>query len=216
MAGHAISVRAWQRVNSLPSLRRTRCRSWSVLYNIVLVLERFPRAGGAFGKHIPWPSASPFTARDVNDHFEWIARNPLALSRETDIERWLSGDKEWRQLLHYFSDNNSCLRRAVWQQVPYPELDFGEDQAWADRIIRQGYQKVYVLRLVSTIRTTIHLPTWRLVRLPKHSTLPRSLAIRYIIQLATSTNSSRKWITQTSDGQRPIRSLTRNSTGSSN
>jgi hypothetical protein len=36
------------------------------------------------------------------------------------------------------------LRRSIWEQVPYPELDYGEDQAWAQKVIHLGYEKVYV------------------------------------------------------------------------
>lgn len=114
------------------------------LYNIVTVLERFPRAVGAFGRHIAWPTASPFTRREVCEHFTNLARHPVALSRDTNADLWQSGEKEWRKVLHYFSDNNSCLRRSMWQRVPYPELDYGEDQVWADAIIRLGHEKVYV------------------------------------------------------------------------
>ena len=46
-------------------------------------------------------------------------------------------------MLHYYSDNNSCLRRSVWEQIPYPDVAFAEDQIWADRIIAAGYSKAY-------------------------------------------------------------------------
>ncbi len=111
---------------------------------LVTMLERFPRAAGAFGRHVAWPSASPFVKRELDEHFAGLARAGLVLSRDTDRELWRAGDPEWRQVLHFFSDNNACLRRCIWQQVPYPELVFGEDQAWADGIIRLGYEKVYV------------------------------------------------------------------------
>jgi glycosyltransferase involved in cell wall biosynthesis len=114
------------------------------LYNIVTVLEHFPRAAGAFGCHVAWPTASPFIRRDVGGHFANLTRHPLAVSRDTNVDLWLSGENGWRQFLHYFSDNNSCLRRSVWQCVPYPELEYGEDQVWADIIIKLGYEKVYV------------------------------------------------------------------------
>jgi glycosyltransferase involved in cell wall biosynthesis len=113
------------------------------LYNLVTTLEHFPHAAGAFGRHIAMPTASPFMKHELITHFARLTQQPLALSRDTDIDRWNSGDQEWRQILHFFSDNNSCLRRSVWQRVPYPELDYGEDQVWADNIIRLGYEKVF-------------------------------------------------------------------------
>ena len=111
------------------------------LYNIVTVLDHFPRAAGAFGRHIAWPTASPFTRREINDHFANLWRHPLALSRDTDAP---ASEERWRQTLHYFSDNNSCLRRSIWQRVRFPQVDYGEDQAWADLIIKLGYEKVFV------------------------------------------------------------------------
>jgi glycosyltransferase involved in cell wall biosynthesis len=113
------------------------------LYNIVSVLERFPRAAGAFGRHIAQPTASPFVKRDIKEHFDRLTRYPLALSRDLSASQWHLSDEEWGKVLHYFSDNNSCLRKSVWEHVPFPEVEFGEDQLWADTIISLGYEKVY-------------------------------------------------------------------------
>jgi glycosyltransferase involved in cell wall biosynthesis len=113
------------------------------LYNLVSTLEHFPRGAGAFGRHRAWPGASLFTKRDIDSHFGRFEGHPLAVSRQTDVDKWASGDEHWRQMLHYFSDNNSCLRRSVWADYPFPEVDFGEDQIWANRIIEAGFERVY-------------------------------------------------------------------------
>lgn len=117
-------------------------RTW--LYNFVTVLAHFPDGAGAFGRHYAWPEASPFTKRDLKNAFESFGEDPLRLARDTKVERYESGDIGWRQRLHFFSDNNALLRRGVWKKIPYPEVDFGEDQVWADRIIAAGYAKIYV------------------------------------------------------------------------
>ena len=54
----------------------------------------------------------------------------------------------WRQVLHFYSDNNSCLRRSVWGAIPYPVIEYGEDQVWADQIIKAGYKKAYAVNAV--------------------------------------------------------------------
>lgn len=46
-------------------------------------------------------------------------------------------------MLAFFSDNNSCIRRSVWEQYPYPEVEFAEDQIWMRQMIEKGYKKVY-------------------------------------------------------------------------
>ena len=116
--------------------------SW--LFNLVSVLMHFPRAAGAFGRHIAHISADKFTTRDLRLHFSGMLDHPIALSRDTDPDRYASGDPAWRKLLHFFSDNNSCLLRRAWEQIPYPDIEYGEDQVWADRIIAAGWEKVYV------------------------------------------------------------------------
>jgi glycosyltransferase involved in cell wall biosynthesis len=113
------------------------------LYRLISMLERYPNAAGVFGRHLPWPSASPFTKRDINAHFDDLLAHPLALSRHTDLPRWERKEKGWLQTLHYYSDNNSCLRKSVWREIPYPELEYGEDQAWAFEVIKAGYDKVF-------------------------------------------------------------------------
>jgi glycosyltransferase involved in cell wall biosynthesis len=114
------------------------------LFNLVSVLMHFPQGAGAFGRHIAAPSADPFTVRDLEDHFAGFLNHPIALSRATRPDLWESGDAAWRRMLHFYSDNNSCLRRSVWEQIPYPDVEYGEDQVWADRIIAAGWEKIYV------------------------------------------------------------------------
>ncbi len=113
------------------------------LYNMVTSIERFPAAAGAFGKHFAWPEASAFTKRDLNSHFEGFARLPIAVSKNSDQKRWKKQDTGWLQKLHFYSDNNSCFRREVWEKIPYRTVAFGEDQLWAWDIINAGYEKVY-------------------------------------------------------------------------
>ncbi|MBO6505228.1 MAG: glycosyltransferase [Kordiimonadaceae bacterium] len=113
------------------------------LYNMVSSIEQFPNAAGAFGKHFAWPEASAYTKRDLNNHFQLFSGLPIAVSKSTDEKRWKAKDQGWLQALHFYSDNNSCFRREVWEKIPYRKVTFGEDQLWAWDIIKAGYQKVY-------------------------------------------------------------------------
>ena len=113
------------------------------LYNLVTALERHPRAAGAFGRHVAKPGSSPLTKMELAAHFDTFADLPVAMSADTDRIRW-EDDVAWKQLLHFYSDNNSCMRRSVWTQIPYPDVEYGEDQVWASQIIAAGYERVYV------------------------------------------------------------------------
>ncbi len=118
------------------------------LYNLVSSLEQHPEAAGAYGKHLPYPDASAYTKRDLNDHFNLMAQHPLCISKGTNQKRFDRGDTQWRQFLHFYSDNNSCMRRSVWEKIPYRRIKYGEDQVWADDIIKAGYSKIYAVRAV--------------------------------------------------------------------
>jgi len=116
------------------------------LYDLVTALERRPDAAGAFGRHTAWPSASAFTKREIERHFARFQRLPLVVSAQTSGRPFGLSGIAWEQVLHFYSDNNSCLRRDVWEQIPYPDIEYGEDQVWARDIIAAGYEKVYAPR----------------------------------------------------------------------
>ena len=52
-------------------------------------------------------------------------------------------DEAYRHFLAFFSDNNSCLKRSVWERYPYPDVNFSEDQIWMKKMIELGYKRVY-------------------------------------------------------------------------
>lgn len=111
--------------------------------DIVKMMRAVPDAAGLFGRHIAYPDHPYFVRQEIKTHFQNMLQHPIVLSKHTDPERWESGDIGWRQYLHFYSDNNSAMRREVWQDIPYPEVDYGEDQVWARNIIEAGYSKIY-------------------------------------------------------------------------
>jgi rhamnosyltransferase len=112
------------------------------LARLVAAAEKDPSIAGVFGRHLAYDSASPFTKSDLDRHFEGFLRHPLIVHRDLDPKRY-EADQGWRQFLHFYSDNNSLMRKAVWQLIPYPDVEFAEDQLWARNIIEAGYAKAY-------------------------------------------------------------------------
>ena len=111
--------------------------------DLARMMAHYPQAAGIFGRHLPYPQHSLAVRQEIERHFANLDKQPLALSRDTDPGRWESGDPGWRQVLHFYSDNNSAMRRSIWEQIPYPEIDYGEDQMWAREIIAAGHTKLY-------------------------------------------------------------------------
>lgn len=114
-------------------------RAW--LRNLVRPLQANPDVAGVFGRHVSHEGASPCVSRDLDLHFEGL-RIAGAVLRMDDPHRY-AVDVGYRQLLHFYSDNNSCMRRSVWEAIPYPDVDYAEDQLWAQKIIERGYAKAY-------------------------------------------------------------------------
>ena len=114
------------------------------LMNLVRTLEKEPDCAGAFGKHIAYPEHSSFIKNDMIRHFDqWLGNGPAILYKSTDEEKFLK-DQGWRQRCHAYSNNNSCLRKAAWSEIPFQDVVYGEDQLWALDILEAGYGKVYV------------------------------------------------------------------------
>ena len=95
---------------------------------------------GVFGPHHPHVDHAAIIQRDLENHFKVQATKTLRTSREW---RESANDLKTRQLLHFFSNNNSALRRSVWENLPFPPADFGEDQIWARLALEAGYSIKY-------------------------------------------------------------------------
>ena len=134
--------------------------SW--LLELVSSAEQSDDVAGAFGRHIAYEHDGPFLERDLKLHFNGFLRWPCVVRME-DEERY-KVDIGYRQVLHFFSNNNACLRRSVWERIPYPEVDFAEDQLWAKQIIEAGYAKAYADKA-----TVYHSHTFGFVELCRRS-----------------------------------------------
>lgn len=44
----------------------------------------------------------------------------------------------------WFSNTSSCIRKGIWEKLPFRKLEFAEDQDWAQRVLEAGYKTVYV------------------------------------------------------------------------
>ncbi|MFR0692314.1 glycosyltransferase family 2 protein [Enterobacterales bacterium AE_CKDN230030158-1A_HGKHYDSX7] len=110
------------------------------LLNMAAPLLSNPSIAGVFGRHIAYPEASIFTRRELEAHFDGFTRQPVV---HLDSPSRYANEEGYRQFLYFFSDNNAMLRRSVWEEIPYPEVDFAEDQAWARLVVEAGYHKAY-------------------------------------------------------------------------
>lgn len=95
---------------------------------------------GVFGRHIAHKDHPKLIQRDLDIHFNRMNQTPIRKIEDWDTYKT---DTSLRQLLHFFSNNNSGLKRDIWEKIPFPEVDYGEDQTWAKKIIEKGYSLAY-------------------------------------------------------------------------
>ena len=115
-------------------------RMW--LMNLVAPLQNDPNVAGVFGCHIAHRGHGQLTAHDLDRHFNsWIYeshRQPIELDENRQSANGAVSAHE-----RFYSDNNSCLRKSVWKEIPLPDVVYGEDQLWAREILRKGFKKAY-------------------------------------------------------------------------
>ena len=115
-------------------------RMW--LMNLIAPLQKDPNVAGVFGCHIAHIDHGQLTAHDLDQHFNrWIFRThikPIELDiNRQNVKAAVSNHER------FYSDNNSCLRKSIWEKIPLPDVVYGEDQLWAREILRRGYKKAY-------------------------------------------------------------------------
>lgn len=111
------------------------------LENMLNAMKLEDDIAGGFGKHLPYSDCNILDKRDITAHFLGFGTENTIYYLE-DQDRY-EREEGYRHLLSYFSDNNSCVKRSVFEENPYPDVNFAEDQIWARHIIEQGYKKVY-------------------------------------------------------------------------
>lgn len=111
------------------------------LQNFIDAMRLDPEIVGGFGIHYPYPDCNLIDRRDITAHFQGFGQDNTVYWLE-DWDRY-HAQEGYRHLLAYFSDNNACLKREVWERYPYEDVEFAEDQIWMRKMMELGYKKVY-------------------------------------------------------------------------
>lgn len=111
------------------------------LSRLIAPMEANELIVATFGRHYAHPGSNPVTERDLQRHFDMFL--DFACERIDDAVEYES-NQQLRQRMHFFSNNNSSIRRDVLLALPFPDVMFAEDQAWADSMLRSGGTKAYV------------------------------------------------------------------------
>jgi rhamnosyltransferase len=113
------------------------------LENLLAPLREDPLVAGAFSRHRPRPNCHPM---------EWHRIVAYELHSQSEVRVYSAvGNPDYEQnpaRYRIFANNSSVIRRAVWEQIPFPEVEFAEDQAWAEQVLKAGYKTAYAAKSV--------------------------------------------------------------------
>ena len=123
------------------------------LENLVRPLENDSKVAGVFGRHMPRENCNPIERQNLMGFFNSFGFKTTEYQLTTNsgsgnpLDDIVLRKKDYdnnKYILAFFSDNNACIRRSVWEKIPYRKVKIlGEDQFWAKDILLAGYKKVY-------------------------------------------------------------------------
>lgn len=100
-----------------------------------------PQVAGVYGRQVPRPDASHLAQQ--RNRLWYGSQESQVVQHLGDAEEWQSLSFEERRELTRFDNVTGCLRRSVWQEIPFPPYDYAEDVGWALLAIKAGYKLVY-------------------------------------------------------------------------
>jgi len=90
-----------------------------------------------FSRHT---AKNPLAKRRLDEHFDWLDRTiSYPASIRKDLYRW-QNDQSYRRAIHFNSDNSSAYQRQLLVEFPFPDVPYGEDQVWAEMMLRNGFE----------------------------------------------------------------------------
>lgn len=112
------------------------------LQNLVNAMERHPKSAGGFGPHLAHSHHSIYTNKCLADTFGQFG--PSEIEFKINQTPFSELPVQEQRFYRFFSDNNSILRKSIWVEIPYDDVDFGEDQIWAQKVLMAGYGKLFI------------------------------------------------------------------------
>ena len=108
------------------------------LENLLAPLVADPLVVGAYSRHTPRPSCHPM---------EWrrIVQEELTGMPDSRVNSMADNPDYKRNpaFFYFFANTSSVVRRRTWCDIPWPEVEFGEDQRWAKQVLEAGYKTAY-------------------------------------------------------------------------
>lgn len=96
---------------------------------------------GAYSRQVPHQDSSALTRIRTSRFFTFSAEKRE--SRIIDRDAYSNLPFQDKHRFCNFDNVSSCIRRSVWEKMPFPRTDFAEDLEWSKSVLEAGYKIVY-------------------------------------------------------------------------
>jgi glycosyltransferase involved in cell wall biosynthesis len=108
---------------------------------MVEALNQDELTAGVYGRQIPCPESNALTRVLVNSWPTASLDRREQVAGASYLYRSMPPTK--RRSLATFDNVSSCVRRSVWEKLPFERGNFGEDMRWGKKVVEAGYKLVY-------------------------------------------------------------------------
>ncbi len=115
------------------------------LARLVAPLVENDKVAGVFGQQVARDDASFVTRYCLQLYYREWRSDWKHEHEQSPIESadWNKLSFEQKRIHSRFDNTNSCIRRSVWQEIPFPVVPFAEDIAWALAVLQSGFSIVW-------------------------------------------------------------------------
>lgn len=100
-----------------------------------------PQVAGVYARQLPRPDADLLTKRNLNN---WLTGRTDREVRKIKSAEWYESLSPMDKYLFCNFDNVcSAIRKSIWLNNKFGEINFGEDIDWAERILKSNYKIAY-------------------------------------------------------------------------
>jgi len=111
------------------------------LQNLIRPFADDQRIAGVCSRILPRPNSNPIVRRAVLSDLTGSAERKINfIGSRTEYDRMSPYEK---RVLVSFHDISSCIKRTIWEAIPYSKIQFGEDIDWAKRVLEAGHKTLY-------------------------------------------------------------------------
>jgi SAM-dependent methyltransferase/glycosyltransferase involved in cell wall biosynthesis/GT2 family glycosyltransferase len=114
------------------------------LASLLAGFDKAEEVAAVFGPHEARPSAGHVITAEMERHFaNWGGEHEIDVQRLDSSPKGLAAYRAEPWRLTFFSSVNCCLARWAWEQVPFRDVPYAEDQLIGRELIEAGYAKVF-------------------------------------------------------------------------